>query len=153
MLASDWNPQLRSTDLRQARHQLTPASSQATASLLETCCANVGHSPISAVWFSCRSCKRFWLWKSMPTVLTTADVKASSAYRKRNDVFPTLLLPMISSWTCNRRSGQILLSVSQPSGTRKDAFEQTASARRMCILSAPINQQTAYLHLLWSYIS
>lgn len=35
--------------------------------------------------------------KSMPTVLTNADVNESSAYLKRNDVFPTLLLPIINS--------------------------------------------------------
>ncbi|ETE69391.1 Tetraspanin-1, partial [Ophiophagus hannah] len=35
--------------------------------------------------------------KSMPTVLTKSEVKESSAYRKRNDVLPTLLLPMIKS--------------------------------------------------------
>ena len=34
--------------------------------------------------------------KSMPTVDTNADVNESSAYRKRNDVLPTLELPMMS---------------------------------------------------------
>lgn len=41
--------------------------------------------------------KTVFTLKSIPTVLTNADVKESSAYRNKKEVFPTLLLPIMSS--------------------------------------------------------
>ena len=41
--------------------------------------------------------KTVFTLKSIPTVDTNAEVNESSAYRNRNDVFPTAEFPMIKS--------------------------------------------------------
>ncbi|TNN83665.1 hypothetical protein EYF80_006183 [Liparis tanakae] len=53
------------------------------------------HPAVHLFWVS--ACATVLTLKSMPTVLTKAEVKEASAKRNRKDVFPTLLLPMISS--------------------------------------------------------